>query len=343
MVIYLHVCMICLSELVRSRTISPPFPCLRHPQVATPIIQLLRLMDGNMPCMGKIYYRMFVIGQAINDSNVPWKDDTYYIHMDRWEYLLLPFHAVGYALDPEFVDAKGDTDDVVSPPPLLMHATQTGLMGVVERLCLLECLRNSPDPDACLCTISVDDVDVQEMSALAIKQFMKYCEREGIFTKESVMLNAKLGHACGCVSRRAELVYLRADQVEDAQQARAGDGGQLVFGHEALHLRKKLQPASYIQAAAPWDKHDGDDNNHDDNNDDDGGERKDFSKFAIYVLGGLRLITASALPCHRCSFLLWARQLSLQPSCGLELALCTRDSAENFMGYAHMPHTLMEE
>eukprot|EP00965_Chrysotila_dentata_P213855 6187876-Pleurochrysis_carterae.AAC.1 len=67
-------------------------------------------------------------------------------------------------------------------------------MEMVERLCLLERLRDSPNPDQrSLRTISVDDVDVQRMTALAMSQFSKYREREGIFTstEESVMDSPK--------------------------------------------------------------------------------------------------------------------------------------------------------
>eukprot|EP00965_Chrysotila_dentata_P204303 6182255-Pleurochrysis_carterae.AAC.3 len=226
---------------------APLTPRLCGPlPVATPIIQLLRLMDGNMPCMGKIHDRMFAIGQAFNDSSVPWKDHSYKIRdMDRWKYLHPPFHAAGYALDLEFLDTEGNTD----------KAMQTGLIEVVERLCLLERLLNAPDLDARLCTFSVDDVDVQEtMRALAMKQSMQYREREDIITNESVMLIAKVMAPATCwwstyikhltliakiaqvllaqpvaasAASRVELVYLRADQVEDAQQAWARGGRQV--------------------------------------------------------------------------------------------------------------------
>ena len=34
-------------------------------QIMTPVVKLLRLMDGEKPAMGKVYDRMFMIGQKI--------------------------------------------------------------------------------------------------------------------------------------------------------------------------------------------------------------------------------------------------------------------------------------
>ena len=74
----------------------------------TPLVKLLRLMDGERPAMGKIYDRMFVLKEKIEASVVSWKDKAAkihsdrweYFHSDRWEYLHSEFHAAGYALDP---------------------------------------------------------------------------------------------------------------------------------------------------------------------------------------------------------------------------------------------------
>ena len=52
----------------------------------TPVVKLLRLMDGQKPAMGKIYDRMFIIGQKISESSVSWKDQAAKIHAIRWEW-----------------------------------------------------------------------------------------------------------------------------------------------------------------------------------------------------------------------------------------------------------------
>ena len=66
----------------------------------TPVVKLLRLMDGEKPAMGKVYDRMFMIGQKIEERKIAWKDKALAIHNQRWEYLHSEMHAAGYALDP---------------------------------------------------------------------------------------------------------------------------------------------------------------------------------------------------------------------------------------------------
>ena len=58
-------------------------------------------MDSNKYCMGKVYDRMFMIGQRLESmqAKVPWfKDLSNKVHADRWEYLHSPMHAAGYRL-----------------------------------------------------------------------------------------------------------------------------------------------------------------------------------------------------------------------------------------------------
>ena len=67
----------------------------------TPIVKLLRLADGEKPAMGKVYDRMFMIGQKIEErKGIPWASQAKRYHDERWEYLHSPMHAAGYALDP---------------------------------------------------------------------------------------------------------------------------------------------------------------------------------------------------------------------------------------------------
>ena len=79
-------------------------------QVLTPIVKLLRVMDGEKPVMGKIYDRMFMIGQKIDDRNFAWKSAAAKIYAVRWEYLHSELNAAGYALDPEFMTTSSGMD-----------------------------------------------------------------------------------------------------------------------------------------------------------------------------------------------------------------------------------------
>lgn len=92
--------------------------------IMTPVVSLLRLMDGTAPAMGKIVPRLAAIGQMLEKSSVTWRAKAIDIHQHRTKYLLSPMHQAGYALDPEFLDHDMTED------------TQTGLILVTERLCL---------------------------------------------------------------------------------------------------------------------------------------------------------------------------------------------------------------
>eukprot|EP00965_Chrysotila_dentata_P057157 1896488-Pleurochrysis_carterae.AAC.2 len=59
--------------------------------------------------MGKIYDRMFMIGERMDKSDASWKQQANEIHEARWEYLHSPIYAAGYALDPEFLETDGDS------------------------------------------------------------------------------------------------------------------------------------------------------------------------------------------------------------------------------------------
>ena len=48
------------------------------------------------PAMGKIYDRMFMIGQKIKASDVSWKAEAEKIHAERWEYLHSEMHSAGF-------------------------------------------------------------------------------------------------------------------------------------------------------------------------------------------------------------------------------------------------------
>lgn len=97
-------------------------------RVTTPIVVLLRLMDGDTPCMGSVYYRMFQASErmAALQHQIPWVANATKIHESRWEYLHSPFHAAAYALDPRFMVHAKDIDS---------HC-QNGLFTVLQRTCI---------------------------------------------------------------------------------------------------------------------------------------------------------------------------------------------------------------
>ena len=87
-------------------------PLIQILHVAMPLIKLLRMLDSNKPVIGKVYDRMFLVGERLRtmESSVSWATEMGEKHAARWEYLHSPWHAAAYALDPEFLR------DVLSAP-----------------------------------------------------------------------------------------------------------------------------------------------------------------------------------------------------------------------------------
>lgn len=107
--------------------------------VVDPIVELLRLGDSELPIMGKVYNRMYLIQEKLADSTFApalkgaQRKEIAQIHKDRWEYLHNHYHAAGYALDPEFVDREQHKEAEV----------MTGLRAVIARI-----YHNQPDKAA---------------------------------------------------------------------------------------------------------------------------------------------------------------------------------------------------
>ena len=149
-----------------------------------PVVKLLRLMDSNKYCMGKVYDRMFMIGQRLESmqAKVPWFKDLSKVHADRWEYLHSPMHAASYALDPEYMQTVGDLEE----------ATTDGLHTIFDRLCLRDAILASPNPDEAWkeYTFSTPAV-VQRVLAQVEREFAVFQNGDGAFSRPSAMENAK--------------------------------------------------------------------------------------------------------------------------------------------------------
>ena len=89
--------------------------------------ELLRLVDGDVPVIGKLYYRMFEIQEKINNNQsltVPQRQEIYEPFVSRWTMLHTNMHAAGFLLDPEYVN-------------MAQHANQevmTGFYELVEKM-----------------------------------------------------------------------------------------------------------------------------------------------------------------------------------------------------------------
>lgn len=77
-------------------------------KIMKPLYGLMILVDGNMPCMGKVYYHMFDCKQQLDsvlEGSGIRKETVKQLKKkfdERWDFLHQDIHAVGYILDPEF-------------------------------------------------------------------------------------------------------------------------------------------------------------------------------------------------------------------------------------------------
>ena len=108
-------------------------------ELAEPIILLLRLCDGDTPCAGKVYHKVFQLGEELSNFeglSVVQKREVTTLFTSRWDMMYSDMHGAGHALDPEyqvggywvtftslsfvpyfFFNPGGGTTSVVLPPP----------------------------------------------------------------------------------------------------------------------------------------------------------------------------------------------------------------------------------
>lgn len=143
-------------------------------KVCIPIVQLLRLCDNQAKeVMGKIYYKMFMIGDQMSKlTSITWIQQAMGKHAERWEYLHGVMHAAGYALDPEYL-YSGDGE-------ALDHATMQGLLTVVARLSLRSVIKQAVNPVHARKVLTVDSPQVQDAAAKCMTQFASFRAKEGV-------------------------------------------------------------------------------------------------------------------------------------------------------------------
>lgn len=95
---------------------------LCHRCFCRPIFELLRLVDGGKPVMGKVYHEFYQVQQHIEGlKGMPEerREQVKELFLTRWNQGHSHLHGAGYALDPEF--RKHDFDQEVSDLALLWH------------------------------------------------------------------------------------------------------------------------------------------------------------------------------------------------------------------------------
>jgi hypothetical protein len=238
--------------------------------VAMPLIKLLRMLDSNKPVIGKVYDRMYLVGERLRklEASVAWAQVMSAKHAARWEYIHSPFHAAAYALDPEFLETAGDLDG----------ATMEGLMTVIDRMCLRDEIMASADPDSAWRELTTSSPAVVARVAQAEREFAVYQRREGIFSRPSVLANAKTMEPAAwwstygrhlpllsaiaprvlaqpAAASAAERNWSVYGQIQNSQKSRMQHrtADKLVFCHEAMHVQMRMQNAGWSADVERWE------------------------------------------------------------------------------------------
>ena len=238
-------------------------------KVAMPLIKLLRMLDGRKAVLGKVYDRMFMVGEKLKSMSVSWCADALKIHEKRWEYMHSEMHAAAYALDPEFIESAGDLDS----------ATQDGLLAVLERMALRDAILASDDPESACVLLDQSSPVVLQRVAQCEQELALYQQQAGPFTRPSVRHNAKTmepsawwetyGKHLPLLCAYAKCILAQPAAASAAERnwsiygliksdrrtrLRPVVADKLVYCHEALALHAKLQDAAYRPDPEPWDE-----------------------------------------------------------------------------------------
>ena len=90
--------------------------CQMYVDINMPVYELLRLIDGRSPVIGKVYYRMFQIQETLNGFvgiTPSQRQELYQPFVDRWAMLHTDLHCAGFLLDPEYVGMAQHTNEEV--------------------------------------------------------------------------------------------------------------------------------------------------------------------------------------------------------------------------------------
>lgn len=236
--------------------------------VVSPIIKVLRSTDNtDSQILGKIYKRMFDIGESLSASTISWAPQAAAVHAARWEYLHGVMHAAAYALDPEYIWVQGDWDE----------ATQEGFVIVVERLSLWLEIRSSSDVQKAMTELTTSSPSVVSRISRAMQQYSRVRAQEGALSKPYVIQGARemapsMWWSTYCVHlpdiKQIAVAVLQQPAAAGAAERNWSVYGSIksdrrarmkhavadkrVFCHETLHYMDKLQNPLHEQAVVAW-------------------------------------------------------------------------------------------
>jgi len=212
-----------------------------------PIIKLLRLADGNVPCIGKIYWKMYQINQYLERYEISSEQKTEInkLFMKRWKMLHTDLHAAGFVLDPEYCNLAQHQNEVVN----------TGFHNIIEK-------------------IFSDNIQSQ---VKAVQQYATYRAGHGMFARQMAIAAAKempayrwwmsfgahvpeLQHvairvlaqvtsASSCERNWSTFDFIHTKKRNRMKCERVRD---IVFVHANLRLKDKVENINYMENTIEW-------------------------------------------------------------------------------------------
>lgn len=257
--------------------------------LTAPVIRLLRRLDSNSPLSSKVYKAMYSLKDGFTslgedeESKVPeqWAEVAASKAEERWEYGHSPFHAAGYALDPEYqkelsemgLDAEG------------LEPVKEGLEKIVKRMALrLELQSVQPE---------LAQPFLEEMPTLKVLpgshkvsvrvadfflDYSTYLSPTGPMAEDFVQLNAKrlsaadfwalhlshLRHASQvakvivsqiCAASHAERNWKAYGRIKTPARCKLQHekADKRVFLYNVLHQKERLKDANFRPVVPEWD------------------------------------------------------------------------------------------
>lgn len=213
-----------------------------------PIVALLRLVDGNASCTGKIYWRMFKLCQTIEQSDLPTarRKQIHQLAMDRWKMLHTELHAAGFVLDPEYREfLQHENEEVI-----------TGFHSVIEKVyqgdvaAQVKAIQQHTTYRAGL------GLFARPMAAAAAKEmpahtwWLSFGSHVPELQKVAVRVLAQVSSASACERNWSTFDFIHTKKRNRLECKKVRD---VVFVHSNLRLKEKLANVIYETESIEWE------------------------------------------------------------------------------------------
>ena len=213
-----------------------------------PIVTLLRLVDGNIPCTGKIYWRMFKLCQNIEQSDLSTtrQKQIHQLTMGRWKMMHTELHAAGFVLDPEYKEfLQHENEEVMSGframiekihqnnvpaqvKAVQQHATYRAGQGLFARPMAMAAAKDMP----------------------AHRWWLSFGSHVPELQKVAVRVLSQVSSALACERNWSTFDFIHTKRRNRLECKKMRD---VVFIHSNLRLTEKLENVNYEAETIEWD------------------------------------------------------------------------------------------